>query len=222
MTTFFQFQLLPILQPVFLLILLFAGTSTPLMANNPEPDCMSKYTSLNKKYTDIIARELPASPGYFRAVHGIEEAIFTAMQSCPQDTYLLALMGEVQISLGNLQLATLYARKAYGQNQGVWQTNHLMGKTLSLQDEHSKSLPYLETAARLSDHKPELVYNLCRTSLDATKYELAVKHCSSLIERDDHKLHAYAYYIRSQAYKALDMDKKSQRDIKNARLLGYE
>lgn len=199
-----------------LMILWLAGTSSLLQASS----CQQQYKTLSTNYSDILARTQPATHAYFKALHGLENEIFVAFESCPQDTYLLTLMGELQISLGNLQLAALYAKKSHSQNQDIWQTNHLMGKSLSLLDKHDASLDYLEKAATLNS-KPGLVFNLCRACLKAEEYQLAVKHCSNLIARDDHQLHASAYRIRSQAYKALKMDKKAKRDKKNARLLGY-
>lgn len=207
---------------VFLMLLVFTSLNNLLLADEQVFDCMKEYESLSAKHTAAIAREKPDTQPYFKLLHGIEDEIFPALQNCPENPLLFTLMGEVQISLGNLQLAELYARKAISQDQDIWQTNHLLGITLSMQNKYTAGITYLEKATKISNNKPALVFNLCSTSLAAKKYQQAVTHCSNLIDRNDHQLHASAYHIRSQAYKALAMDKKSKRDSKNARLLGYE
>lgn len=206
---------------VFPVLLYAAGSANLAQAKQQKTDCMKQYKSLSGKHSAAISRTKPGTISYFKTLHGIEDDIFGAMQNCPQDTYLLSLMGEVQISLGNTQLAELYAKKAIGQNPDIWQTNHLMGKALSMQNKYDVGISYLEKAVNINNTKPALFYNLCSTSLAAKKFKLAVKHCSSLIGRNDHQLHASAYHIRSQAYKALGMQEKSKHDLNNARLLGH-
>lgn len=204
----------------FLLLLAFILDHQQVMADS-KTDCPSEYEKLSAAHTQILEQHEEGSPSFFAALHEIENTLFGVFEQCPQDPLLFTLMGEVQISLGNLQLATLYAQKAYGWNDALWQTQHLLGSALAMQEQYQQGLPHLEKALAIAGDKPELLFNLCSTYLAAQQYEKSVEACTRLIQQKDHKLHAIAYHIRGQAYKALNMDKKARQDLVNAQALGY-
>lgn len=204
------------------LLLLCIIAAKPVLANTQAMDCKAEYSALSKEHADTIAQTKTGTPPYFNALHAIENKIFTAFQHCPKDPLLFTLMGEVQISLGNLQLAGIYAKKAFNWDQDVWQTHHLLGTTLAMQEDYATGLKHLEKAAEIGNDRPELVFNLCSTYLAAKEYKNAIETCTEVIQRNDHQLHGPTFHIRGQAYEALKMVEKANRDYKNARLLDYK
>lgn len=202
---------------LLLAVLIPAGNHIAHAANK----CLSEYKRLSAQHADVVSQHPADTPAYFEGMHAIEDALFTVFQDCPKNALLFTLMGEVQISLGNVQLAALYAKKAYSWDNSIWQTNHLLGSTLTMQDNYQEGIRYLEKAAELGGDKPELLFNLCSSYLAAKDYRNAIMACSKLIARKDHQLHGPAYHIRGQAHLNLAMDKQAQQDFTNARVLGY-
>lgn len=203
---------------LFLTLMLLSGKNAVPAANS----CLSEYNRLSTQHAEVVSQHPEDSDAYFRAMHAIEDALFVVFKDCPQNALLFTLMGEVQISLGNVQLANLYAKKAYDWNDNIWQTNHLLGSTLAMQDNYKEGMAYLEKAAALANDKPELLFNLCSSYLAAKNYKNVIKTCGKLITRKDHKLHGPAFHIRAQAHEALKMPQKARQDFKNAKILGYE
>jgi tetratricopeptide (TPR) repeat protein len=206
---------------VIVLLVAWSLDAQKVLASTSQAECQSEYNKLSDAHTRILEQHEEGSPSFFEALHEIENTLFTAFQRCPKNPLLFTLMGEVQISLGNIQLAALYAQKAYGWDDNIWQTHHLLGSALAMQENYQEGLVHLEKAAALASDKPELLFNLCSTCLAAKKYEQSVEYCSRLIELKNHKLHAPAYHVRGQAHKALNMDKKAKQDSINAQALGY-
>ena len=193
----------------------------PIAPTYCEDHCQATYTSLSENLDHVIASHQQGTPAFFDALHNVEEALFSAFQQCPDNPLLLSLMGETQISLGNAQLAYLYAKKAITLKGSYWQTNHLLGTTLCLQGNYSEGVQYLEVAARLAPHKPLLLFNLCSAYYAAKQYEKAVQTCTVFLARQDHKLHGPAYHLRAQSYQALGKTKQARQDFNNARVLEY-
>jgi tetratricopeptide (TPR) repeat protein len=206
---------------VFVLLMAWTLSAQKVLANTSQAECQSEYDKLSDAHNRILEQYEEGSPSFFETLHEIEEALFTAFELCPQNALLFTLMGEIQISLGNIQLATLYAQKAYGWNDSIWQTQHLLGSALAMQEKYEEGLVHMEKAAAIAGDKPELLFNLCSTHFAAKNYQKSVEFCSKLIDQKDHVLHAPAYHIRGLAYKALNMDKKAKQDSINAKALGY-
>lgn len=204
-----------------LFMLFFFLQITSARATNHLDSCTDEYEKLSKQHADNIAQHKHGSSAYFKSVHKIEDHIFAAFQSCPKDTLLFTLMGEVQISLGNLQLANLYAKKAFGFDNSIWQTHHLLGTTLSMQGQYEKGLKHLGKAADMAKDKPVLVYNLCSTYLAARQYKKTIQVCTDLLQRKDHQLHGPSYHIRGQAYMAIKKTELAQDDFNKAKTHGY-
>ena len=204
-----------------MLLIALACFSRDVDANKNPADCKAEYDKLSGTHTKILEDHEAGTSAFFESLHEIENKLFTAFEVCPKNVLLFTLMGEVQISLGNVQLATLYARKAYDWDATIWQTHHLLGSALSMQDEYKEGLAHLEKAVDIGNNKPELLFNLCSTYLAAGQYNNAVTTCTKVIEQKGHKLHAPAFHIRGQAYEALNITRKAEQDFKNAKTLGY-
>lgn len=200
----------------FLLLLLLPLDSKPLAA---QPDCEKLYTQLSTKLDTVITdknRELQIT-----RLHALEDELFKGFESCPENPLLFTLMGEVQISLNNIGLAVLYARKAMTFDGAYWQTYHLLGNSLCMIEQYEEGLLHLEKASNLAPGKPELEFNLCSSYLAANKLNQAIAACSQLLARKDHQLHGPAYFIRGTAYELLDETTKAQQDFNKANSLGY-
>ncbi len=204
-----------------LLVVFFFIHITSVSATNHADSCANEYKKLSKQHADNVTQHKHGSSPYFKSIHKIEDHIFVAFQSCPKDALLFTLMGEVQISLGNLQLANIYAKKAFRFDDSVWQTHHLLGTTLSMQGQYEKGLKHLVKAADLAKDKPVLVFNLCSTYLTARQFKNTIQACTNLIQRKDHQLHGPAYHIRGQAYMAIKKTELAQDDFNKAKTHGH-
>lgn len=204
-----------------MLLMTLACISPDADSSDNPADCQSEYDNLSRAHTGILEEQAADTPAFFESLHEIENRLFSAFERCPKNTLLFTLMGEVQISLGNVQLALLYAQKAYSWDNSSWQTHHLLGSALSMQGEYKQGLVHLEKAVNINNDKPELSFNLCSTYLAAREFNKAIETCTKVIARKDHKLHALAFHVRGQAYEALDMEKQARQDFKNAKTLGY-
>lgn len=209
-------------QIVVIVISFLLIASLPVVqAEENKPDCQLIYLSKSKKLDSILKQNTPDPDNYFNTLHNFETQLFDSLASCPDNPRLYTLMGEVQIALNNLQFALLYARKAMKLDGNYWETYHLLGNTLCMQDQCKQGLTYLEKAAELAPEKPELVFNLCNTYVLSKLYQKAVSKCSQVLARKDHQLHGPTYYLRGKAHQALEMTSKARQDFNNARLLGY-
>jgi len=183
--------------------------------------CETSYETLTNKHDQIISANEQGSAQYTDALHGLEDELFTAYRPCRDNVKLLTLMGEVQISLGNPQLAHRYALKAMSLDGQYWQTLHLLGTSLCMQEQYAEGLKYLRQAASLAPVKPGLLFNLCSAYFAAQRHEESIQSCTELLQRKDHQLHGPAFYLRGSAYQAQNRQKLTEQDFEYARLLGY-
>lgn len=205
------------------LVFLFAISVIPgHVFANEKPGCEQIYQQLSIQHNEAIAQHTENSSAYFQALHTLEDKLFIVFKTCPDNALLFTLMGETQISLGNIGLAYLYARKALRLDSTLWQTQHLLGTTLCMQQNFTEGLPYLEQATTLAPDRPALLFNLCSVYHRAEKFEQAVATCSKLLERRDHRLHGPAFYLRGQSYQALGKTIRAKQDFTNAAALGFK
>lgn len=212
--------------PALILVSLCLLLPMPLLASasdipGHQPDCLKIYRAIAKRHSKAKATLIPGAHAYFKTLHGLEDQIFHAFAQCPKDARLFSLMGEVQISLGNLQLASLYAQRAHNWNPDIWQTHHLMGTTLILQEKLDQALPFLQQAADLAEERAELRFNLCQAYVNAERYQSAITACTRLLELENHDLKGAGYHLRARAHHALDKNSLATQDFDNARQHGY-
>lgn len=210
-------------QNIFRLLqaMLFIFLAGIITFSHGEERCQHIYYDLSSTLDRTLATQIQDTAAYYDALHAVEDELFSAFNQCRDNPLLLTLMGEIQISLGNLQLAYLYAQKAMSRDGAYWQTFHLLGTTLCMQERFTEGLPHLEQAARLAPEKAVLQFNLCSTYVTAKKYDAAIKSCTALLQRRDHELYGPVYFLRAQAYQALGKPKLAKQDFDNARLLDY-
>ena len=181
--------------------------------------CLAMYKAISAQHTTAM-RDLPQEGDqYYRRLHELEDQLFKALEQCPQDSLLFTLMAENQLALNNIQLAFLYAQKAYEQQPRLWQTNHALGTAYLRQQEFQQGLPLLEKATQLAPANPALQFNLCSSYVAAGRHQQAIEACSEVIQLNDEQLHGPAYYQRSQAYEALGKQQQAEADLRRLREL---
>lgn len=180
---------------------------------NATEECAGLYKTISAWHTEATQQLKPESDAYYRRMHELEKALFSALQKCPQNPLLFTLMAENQIAFKNPQLANVYAQKAYQQQPELWQTNHVLGTALVMQQKYEKGLPLLKRAIQIAPQRSALHFNLCSSYVLSERYKQAVQTCSSLLKKKGHKLHGETYLQRSLAYKALDKIKLAGEDL---------
>ena len=134
----------------------------------------------------------------------------------------MALMGEVQISVGQIPFAIQYGRKAVKMGPKVWQANYLLGSALNLNKEYDEGIKYLTLASQLEPKRNTLKFNVCSAYTAAKKYGKAIESCTDLINRKDQRLGGAAHYMRAQAYRGMGNNKAAENDLATARSMGFE
>ena len=180
---------------------------------NAAEECVALYKTVSVRHTEATQQLKPDSDAFYRRMHDLENALFSALQKCPQHPLLFTLMAENQIALKNYQLANAYAQKAFQQKPDLWQTNHVLGTVLVMQQKYEKGLPLLKRAVQIAPQRFALHFNLCSSYVLSGRYKLAVEICSHLLKQKGHDLHGETYLQRSQAYKALDKIKLANEDL---------
>lgn len=193
------------------------STSQPIS----RPACKQQYVTLNKRHEKAL-KKTPGSRPYAIALYDVEQAIFPALKQCPDNVELVSLMGEVQISSGQIPFAIQYGRKAVKIGPGVWQANYLLGSALNLKKEYDEGIKYLLIASQLAPGRNTLKFNLCSAYTTAKKYNKAIESCTDLINRNDKRLAGPAHYMRALAYKGLGDTSTAGKDQAMARKLGFK
>lgn len=185
-------------------------------------DCGLERRRLDEQHSDVISRFTAGSPAFFTAMSVLESRMFKLIDACRDDPLVYALMAELQLSLGQAPLAELYARKAYGMAQGLWQTEHVLGTSMARLGKYDGAIPHLERAVELAPANDALLLNLCTIYEIAGRYESAVDACGRLIDRGAPSLLGAAYHLRGKAYRGLEQMERAEADAARARALGFE
>jgi len=184
---------------------------------NAAEECADLYKAISAQHTEATHKLKRDSDAFYRSMHELENALFSALQQCPQHPLLFTLMAENQIAFNNHQLANVYAQKAHQQQPDLWQTNHVLGTTLVMQQKYEKGLSLLKRAVQIAPQRSALHFNLCSSYVLSGRYQQAVETCSSLLKKKGHELHAEIYLQRSLAYKALDKISLADEDFSRSR-----
>ena len=186
-----------------------------------DKQCTSLYEELSDKHNTVLANIARDDPSFNERMHKLEDELFKALDQCKRDPLLFCVMVENQVSLGNIQLAHVYASQAYNRRPEIWQTNHALGTTLCMLNDCDKGITFLEKAVEIEPHRPALVFNLCSTYLNNKQFQRAVDTCTNLLAMKQHQLHGPAYFLRSLAYQELGKSQKARSDYNRAKVLGF-
>jgi len=184
--------------------------------------CHDHYEQLNNQHVQTMsAKAMISEQLYLEGLWEIEDKMFVALQQCPTDALLFSLMAELQMTLGQAPFAVVYARKAVNLNASLWQAYYALGTALCMVGDCPTGIDYLHYANKLEPDNPRLQLNLCSAFAWTGQHELVIKTCSTLIDSDSKDVLAQAYYLRSQANKALGHRHEAEQDIQEAERRGF-
>jgi len=203
------------------------GCVVSLLALLPQPGiadpCGDLFCRLNARHIEIIRTVSPSvTAQQGGALHVLESQLFDALAQCPKDADLFALMGELQIILGQLPLATVYGRKSVELNERSWRGQQLLGSALAMLGQVQDGLPHLERAVALAPENPRLRLNLASALLAAKEYARVRNMCEALIQSGDADVVPAAYNLRGQAYLREGALSEAGRDFAAAEKLGFD
>jgi len=185
-------------------------------------DCDALYRQLDARHAKASAT--PAGPGTPRdqALRALEQVIFEAFEACPDNALLFTLMGEVQISLGQVPLAMAYGQKAISLDSGEWRAHHLLGSVLAMTGDHERGIAELTRAVELSDGRPRVRLNLASAQVWAGRYAEALPELDALAQDPDPVVVAAASHLRGKAHLGLGDVEQARVDFARAIDLGYQ
>lgn len=200
-------------------LLLAAGLSPVASAGDA---CMPLFKQLNQAHGH--ATELAAGAADDRRARfvALETQLFEALKRCPEEADLYALMGEVQLSLGQLPLAAVYGDKAVKLDSRSWRAHQLLGSALAMLGETGRGLAHLETAVSLAPDQPRLQLNYASALLAAKQYDRVLEICDALVETSDRRLAGAAHNLRGQAYLRRGELRQAGHDFDAALKLGFD
>ena len=188
----------------------------------PAISCHDYYAQLNSRHAQtMVAKAMISEQLYHEGLSAIEDKMFVALQLCPTDALLFSLMAELQITLGQASLAVAYARRAVEFDAAVWQANYVLGTALCMVGDCQAGLDYLRHASKLEPTNLRLQLNLCSAYVWAEQNAQAIASCSSIINSDNKAVLAQAFYLRSQANKALGHLQEAEQDMQEAKRRGF-
>ncbi len=152
----------------------------------------------------------------------VEDGLFQALTQCPQSAELYALMGEVQISMGQLPLASLYGRKAVKLDARSWRAQQLLGSVLAMLGDVEAGIDHLERAVSIAPDNERVQLNLGSALVAAKRYDDVISLSSRLIESRDADVVAAAYHLRGSAYLGKARIAEANRDFHAARERGWD
>ena len=206
-----------LLIPVIVLAV-FAYTST-----TEATSCSSVVTNSDREHKQALQQHEPGTDAYFSALYAIEDALFDAMKNkCPNNSAVVSTMGELQISLGQIPIAQLYAKKALEMDTKNWQAHYVLGSALNLQKKYTEGLQHLQQASELQPDNHSLLVNLCSSYEKNKQYNEAIEACSTAIEEGPYDIRGTAHFLRAQAYKGTNEITLAERDIELAKEFGFK
>ena len=131
-------------------------------------------------------------------------------------------MGELQIVLGQPSLAVAYGNKSIQLDMDYWRGYYVRGTGLCLTRECETGLVALRQAIALQPANAALQLNLCSVLVWNGLYEASLPECTAAIQMGGDEVLAQAYYLRSQAYKALGNAAPAAADLVMAKKLGFD
>jgi len=185
--------------------------------------CNDLFQQLNADHIQIVRSAPPLAKGpRSDALHSLESQLFETLSLCPKEADLFALMGEVQVSLGQLPLAMAYGRKSVELNERSWRGQQLLGSSLAMLGQTQEGLSHLERAVALSPDSPRLQLNLASALVASKSYARAQELCDRLVQSTDPEIAAMAYNLRGQAYLRQGAIREAGHDFAAAEKLGFD
>ena len=208
------FYLVPV--ALIAIFLLFANNETRAI------DCNALAADIDNRHNEVVQQHPRGSQERIKNLYDIEDSAFKVINQCPDNASVIAAMGDLQISLGQVPLAELYGKKAISLESSNWHAHYVLGSALNLQKKYAEGLQHLERASQLQPTNYSLVLNLCSSYERNGKYEQAIKTCTSVIEKGPYAIRGTAYFLRAQARKANGEPTLAEKDLSLAQEFGIQ
>jgi tetratricopeptide (TPR) repeat protein len=188
-----------------------------------EDACEKRYEELNNTHLHLLANRHDMAPSlYDIKLLALEDALFEAFKQCPHNASLFALMGELQIILGQPSLAVAYGNKAVQLDAASWRGHSVRGTGLCLSGDCETGLISLRRAIALQPDNAALQLNLCSVLVWNGFHKESLPECTAAIQTGDARVLAQAYYLRSRAYEALGNVEQSAADLVMAKTHDFD
>jgi len=186
-------------------------------------NCDAIITMTNADHKQALKDNQPGTDSLLTALYKVEDALFDAMKGqCANNSSVVSTMGELQLSLGQIPIAQLYALKALEIDNDNWQAHYVIGSALNLQKKYTQGLEHLQQASQLQPENHSLLVNLCSSYGKNKQYPEAIKTCSTAIKKGPYEIRGTAYFLRAQAYKGNNELMLAERDIELAKEFGFK
>lgn len=185
-------------------------------------DCALLHASLSERHAqsrqDMRTR---SGEAFVQKMVDLEDAVFAAMARCPDDARLLTLMAELQLDLGQIPLAGLYARKAVAADPRGWAAHHVLGVALTMGGQPDLGIEHLRRAARLAPDNPRVRLNLASALIRAARPGEALPLLEQLTASDCRQTAAAAYFLRGRWLLEQGRLSEARADFTQAHHLGF-
>jgi len=188
-------------------------------ARAASPDCAALYQQLDTQHHEALDAADDNRAAVQRAV---EKAVFDAFEACPDDGRFYALMGDVQISLGQVSLAVAYGMKAVKLAPQDWRAHQLLGSTLAMSGDTEHGVAELRQALGLSGGNARVRLNLASALVWAGRYEEAAPLLDELVEDPDKMVAGTAFHLRGKVRLSEGKVREGSADFERALDLGYK
>ena len=209
----------PTIAAIAAVLILVLSSSTGAMDESACPDLHHK---LNERHAQIMAAKNRSARSIHQAMLvSLEKELFGALEKCPNNALLFALMGEVQITLGQPYLAVVYGHRSQELDPSFWQGFYVAGTALCLSGKYEACFEELEQAVKREPDNLGLRLNLCSSQVWAQRYKEAEQSCSQVIDKGGQKMQAQAYFLRGRARQELGDTSRASTDLEHAARLGF-
>ena len=208
--------------PLFVIAIIISGILLTNIPSTQAVDCSGTVDRANEKHKLAVQQHQPGTDSYLAALYKIEDELFSAMKQCPENSYAVSTMGELQLSLGQIPIAQLYGIKALEMDSQNWQAHYVLGGALNLQKKYTEGLQHLKQASELQPENYSLLVNLCSSYEKNKQYPEAIKACSTAIEKGPYNIRGTAYKLRALAYTGNNEPVLAEKDNQLAREFGIQ
>lgn len=218
-------MLLLLKKPITLISVFAVAIVTVVLINTTTThanDCNAIVAMTNNEHKQALRDHKAGSHELLTALYKVEDALFDAMKGqCANSSAVVSSMGDLQLSLGQIPIAQLYAAKALKMDSDNWQAHYVIGSALNLEKKYSEGLVHLQKASALQPDNHSLRVNLCSSYNKNKRYDEAIEACSTAIEKGPYDIRGIAHYLRAEAYKGTNELTLAEKELELAREFGY-
>jgi len=181
-------------------VLAAAVLLTGFAAQAESGTCVQGVAALQARHarTDSGGLAYLADGAKMDALRALEEEAFGVIADCREHAGAYVLMGEIQLSLGQVSLAVAYARRAVGLDPNAWRAQQLLGSTLGMVGQAEEGLAHLERAMWLEPGNERLRLNHASALLAAGRVAEARARCEALTGSGDRQVAGLAWQLCGQ------------------------